>query len=302
MRALGLSELRGLLEGGPFTGWWTELARATSELEEGRTRHQELLAQAAVMEHRSELVQRAAMDAFSDAGGAEAAAARCAADAQELENRALELVGSFEGQRIRASEVWYRLGGAERALEQAREVATAPRPGAERALDPAVEEAEATRRALAEEYEAADRARTRLWAEVEAAWDASFERSLAGHEHAVRSRRIRLEAERLFKEADERRARVRQLREDAGAAGRGEEEAAHRRALLLDRAAREFGCAPGERFLYWRDRRDERLAFVVALAREAGGPGPAVEPLAIFSVGPQRGVEALEPARERPAT
>ena len=47
------------------------------------------------------------------------------AEAQALENLALELVGKYEDQRFRTSDIWYRLGGAERTVEVAREAAVA---------------------------------------------------------------------------------------------------------------------------------------------------------------------------------
>jgi hypothetical protein len=277
MKALRLSELRELLQGAPFGAWWTEFTRGAAAARDATARHQELVAQAA-------------MDAFSSAGEAEEAAARATADAQELENRALGLVAHFEEQRLKTSDLWYRLEGLDRTLEEGA--------GAGRA-DPAADKArERHRGAQRREYEAEVQRRDKLWAEVEATWARSFECSLLSHEHGDRSRRIRRDAERLFREAEERRLRARQLHGDVEVAAREQRDAEARRADLLSRVARELGCVPGDRFLYWRHPEDPRAAFAVALVDDAEGYNVEVHRLAIFTVGPQRGVAFLEPARE----
>lgn len=285
MKALRLAELREILQGAAFAAWWAEVNRAAAELKQASERRQDLVSQAELMELRSELVQRTAMDAFSDAGTAEEAQARLGADAQELENRALGLVGLYEEQRFRTSDLWYRLGGLERTLEETKD------PAARKALERQLP-------ALQQEYGVEDQKRDRLWAEVEETWARSFERSLVSHEHGDRARRIRREAERLFKEADERRQRARQLKGEADAAAREEAAAAQRSAQLLERASREFGCVHGERFLYWRHRDDKRSAFAVPLLADGEGYNVELQALAVYNVGPLRGVAFLEPARE----
>lgn len=285
MKALRLSELREVLQGAPFAAWWAEYGRAGAELKQAAERRQDLVSQAELMDLRAELVQRTAMDAFSDAGTAEEAQARLGADAQELENRALGLVGLYEEQRFKTSDLWYRLGGLERTLEDTRD------PAARKPLEKQLP-------GLQQEYAAEDQKRDRLWAEVEETWARSFERSLLSHEHGDRARRIRREAERLFKEADERRQRARQLKAEADAATREEATAAQRTAQLLERATREFGCVHGDRFLYWRHRDDQRAAFAVPLVADAEGYNVELQALAVYTVGPLRGVAFLEPARE----
>lgn len=295
MRALRLSELQELLQSQPFTEWWAEYQRASALAAEARLHDQDLVSQAELMELRAELAHRAAVDVFTAAGEAEEAAARTIAEAQALENQALAIVGAYEEQRTRTSDLWYRVGGAERAVEVAREEAAAgKRPEAAAAL----EHAERTLRHLQAEYEAEDARRSRLWADVEGTWDRATARSLLGAETAVRVRAIRREAERLFKEAEERRARAKQLRAEADAAGRDRAAAEKRRAELLARAGERFGCEPGETFLYWRQAGDQRSAFAVALRDEPDAHDQPVKALGVYSVGRQRGVALLEPARE----
>jgi hypothetical protein len=295
VKALRLSELRELLQGQPFAGWWADFQRAVTAAREARLHDEDLVAQAQLMELRSELAQRAAVDVFTAAGESEEAAARTGAEAQALENQALEIVGAYEEQRFRTSDLWYRVGGAERAVELAREAAAgAKRPEARATL----EHAERTLRQLQAEYEAEDARRTRLWADVEGTWEKAFTRSLLAAETVARTRRVRREAERLFKEAEERRARARQLRAEADAAGRERSVAEKRRADLLSRADERFACTSGETFLYWRHRDDQRSAFAVALFDEPEAYNLEVKALAIYTVGRQRGIAFLEPARE----
>jgi hypothetical protein len=305
MKSLRLGELRELLQGAAFSAWWTEHARAVAELGDTRARHEELSAQSETMMLRSELAQRAAVDAFGRAGDAEEDGARLAAEAQGLENRALELVGRYEDQRFRTSDVWIRLGGAERLVEELREGAGRPGNGAKgkdgaraRQAGAALAEAERQLRELQELYAREDERRGRLWEEVEAAWGASFERSLLGAERTLAARGVRREAERLFQEAEERRVRAKHLAAEAAAARQAREAAEERRSALLAQTRDRFGCVAGEAYLYWRHPDDKRAAFAVALADDPDGANLEVKALAIYTVGRPRGVAFLEPARD----
>ena len=67
---------------------------------------------------------------------------------------------------------------------------------------------------------------------------------------------------------------------------------------LLALVGERFSCAPGETFLYWRHRDDQRSAFAVALFDEPEAYNLEVKALGVFTVGRQRGIAFLEPARE----
>jgi len=300
MKAVRLAEVKELLSGQPFAAWWSDLGRAVAALKEARVRHEDLVAQAEMMELRSELAQRAAIDAFSRGGDAEDRGRAEAAEAQALENRALELVGTYEEHRFKTSDLWYRLGGAEKRLEERREAAAAPADAAKAKAqaETALREAEREHARVRGEYEAADQRRSKLWGEVEEAWSKSCERALLAAEHDAGARVIRRDAERLFKEAEERRTRAKQLRADADAAGRERAEADRKRVEMLRTAQERFGCMAGDGWLYWRSRDDKRSAFAVALADLPDGANVEVKALSIFTVGLQRGVSFLEPARE----
>jgi hypothetical protein len=298
VKSVRLGDLRELLQGAAFSTWWAEYGRAVAALREAAARHDELVSQSETMMVRSELAQRAAVDALSRAGDTDDEAKRAASEAQALENRALELVGAYEEQRIHTSELWVQLGGAEKALEDRREAAGRGRGRARGQSGTALKAAERHLRQTREQYDAEDGKRGALWAQVEAAWAESFERSLLVAERGVAARHVRREAERLFEEAEVRRARAKQLAAEAEATGRDRAAAEKRRAALLAEARSGFDCAAGDRFLYWRHAEDKRAAFAVALADDPDGTNIEVRALSIYTVGRQRGVTLLEPARE----
>lgn len=308
MKSVRLGDLRELLQGAVFSTWWTEHGRAVEALRDAGTRHEDLVSQSETMLFRSELAQRAAVDAFSRAGVVEEEGRRLAAEGQRLENLALELVGHYEEQRFKTSDLWVRLGGAERGLEEKREAAgraKAKKDGARKdgakaraQAEVAVAEAERHCKELRDHYAREDGRRARLWDEVEAAWGTSFEQALLAAEKGAAARRVRREAERLFQEAEERRVRAKQLAAEAEAASQARVDAQGRRDALLAQARERFGCAPGEGFLYWRHPDDKRAAFAVALADDPDDANIEVKALGIYTVGRQRGVAFLEPARE----
>jgi hypothetical protein len=297
MKSVRLEDLRELLGSPEFGTWWAGWQRASAALGEARARYDDLRAQAELITLRSEIAQRRAVDTFSRSGEVEDEGSRATAEAHEEENRALALVGEFEKQRSRTSELWARLGGADEALYSARERRASGRGGSRGNPEAAAREAEKARRVVEEEYEAADRKRGGLWKEVEAAWARSFERSLLGAEHALAAGRIRREAERHFKEAEERRARARQLGAEADVAER-EVRAAEAAQDTLRLGARErFGCAAGRSFLYWQHPADKRSAFALALFSDPEA-STSISALGVYVVGRQRGVAYLEAARE----
>jgi len=303
VKALRLSELRDLLQTVAFASWWAEIVRTEAELREAGARHDDLLAQSRTMELRSELASKGAEEAFARAGVIEADSARVGAEVQRLENQALELVSQYEEQRFKASDAWYRLGGAERILEERRE---APVPGRQaagtggRRADPEgpVKQAEKQHRALDEEYRRESEKKAGLWDEVERAWSRSFELGLLAAERSTGARRVRGRAERLHREAEARTVRARQLAKDAAAALQERDAAAARLDELLGTGPDRFGCITGRRFLYWRQPGDSRAAWAVPIFHDAEGYNLEVKALAIYSVSRQRGVAFLEPARE----
>jgi hypothetical protein len=317
MKVHPLPELRETVQSPEFTGWWTEFVRAGVELGETTRRAEELMAQAAVMDLRAELVQRTAIDTLSRAGELENDAGRLAVEAQELENRSMELLVDYEEARFKVSDLWYRLGAAERVLEDRREALEAegerpeepvrtPRPDLRTRLgfkdtqskEYQLKQAERTYISLREDYERESIRKGKVWVEVQRIWARTFELTLLMAERRSEGPRLRRESERLFKEAEERKQRGKQLRQEADAAAAEHQKADDRRAALLAQAGQRFDCVAGERFLYWRQNERDRSAFAVALCDDAETYNIDIKSLAIYSVSRQRGVGFLELARD----
>lgn len=300
MKALRLAELKELLTGQAFGAWWAEYSRLLSALKDVRAQHEDLLAHAEMMELRSDLSQRAAIDAFSRSGESEDQGRSEAAQAQSSENRALELVAVFEEHRFKTSDLWYRLGGAEKRLDERREAlrGAVDGPKMKAQAEAALREAEREHARARDEYGGADKQREALWNEVEEAWSKSLEKALLSAERGVLARTIKREAERQFKEAEERRMQSKELRAEADAAGRARAEAEKKKEEILRAAEEKFECMAGDGWLYWRHRDDNRSAFAVALADLPEGTNLEVKALAIYTVGLERGIDFLEPSRD----
>src|SRR6185369_135828 len=114
----------------------------------------ELLAQVALMEFRAELTQKNAIDTLYRAGEHEDTAANMLFEATELENKSFKGISDFEEQRVRASELWYRLGAAEKKLEEARE---------QKRSESDLRSVERALKAVSDEYERENNRKTRAW-------------------------------------------------------------------------------------------------------------------------------------------
>ena len=304
MRAVPLRELRALIESAPFAAWWGDFWRALAAEREVQARHLAIAAEHRRAELEADLAQRQAVDTFSEAGHADEVAARVGAESQAHEVEALEKVGRFEEQRFRTSDLWYRVGGMERTLEVRREQLTAANrlqqdgEKARTASEAAVRVAERQLKVLQDEYAQEDRKRSRAWDEVESAWEKSFERSLVAAEHSTRARRIIREADQLFREAEEKRARARRFHEQAEEGARLADEAVGSRGALVEDARGRFGCVCGDAFLYWRHPDDPQVAWALALCDDLTGWNLPVRAREVYMVGRVRGAAFLEAARE----
>jgi hypothetical protein len=312
MKPLRLAELVELLQGVDFAAWWSEYQRATHALREAEAHAQDLEAQVGLTEGRAELVQQAAIDALAAVGALEDEGARLSAEAQAVENESLDAVAAYEEQRQVVSQVWLRLGGAERETDdQRRRVEdarskTQVKP-ARKARDAKVDLADAEGQlslagkkelGLDQVYRREDLKKAELWREVERLWARSLELSLLVAERASEAKRRHREAERLFREAEERKARGRQLKGERDTARKARDEAARAVKAALERARQRFACIAGERFLYFARSRDGKGAFAVPLQDDAESYGTPVKALAVYAVDRQHGVARLVPARE----
>lgn len=288
MRVRRLPEIREMIASPEFLEWWGQLVAARVALADAEAARDELLAQLTLMEFRSELTQKNAIDTLYRAGEHEDGAAQSLAEATELENRSFPGVAAFEEQRFKVSEIWYRFGAADRALEDARDQEQSP------AMLDALER---RHRALADEYEREIARRKRLWDEVERLWARSTEVSLMTCEERVLARKVRKESEALFGLAEERKKKAQTIKLEAECAATAVEKARTALAMLRTRARDLFGAAVGIDFLYFRQKDDQKQALAVALVDDHTAYNVEVRAHAVYSVDRERGVGFLEPAR-----
>jgi hypothetical protein len=294
MKPKRLAEIRELISEPDFQAWWDALQRARAELSAKEKAYDELLSQTTLMEFRAELTQKNAIDTLYRAGACEDAAANMVFEATELENRSFRAVADFEEQRYRASELWYRLGAAEKQLDEKREAHAQQKA---KKSEGELRAAERAHQLAAEEYEREMSRKNRLWDEVERIWARSAEVSLLVAEQKLRGKRVRRQAETLFAQAEERKQRSKELRAEADTASAAREAAEGRIHALLEEARERFGCAAGEEFLYFRQKDNQKLAFCIPLVEDGETYNVEVKPLSIYAVDRQRGVSFLEPAR-----
>ena len=209
MRIRRLPELRELVTSSEFLEWWAELVKARNAVADAEAQRDELLAQLTLIEFRAELTQKHAIDTLYSAGEHEDGAARSLAESADLENRSFPGVAAFEEQRFKVSEIWYRLGAAEKAFDDARE---------QRRPQNELETLDRRFRTLADEYEREMARRKRLWEEVERLWTRSTEVNLVTCEERVLARKVRRESEALFGLAEERKKKAQALKIDVDAA------------------------------------------------------------------------------------
>ena len=288
MKQKRLNEVRALISSADFQAWWSQLNAIRDGLRAAEDRYEELLGQCTLTEFRAELTQKNAIDTLYRAGEHEDLAANMLFEATELENKSFKGVADFEEQRVRASDTWYRLGAAEKHLEEAREKKHSA--GEILALDKGV-------RQVAEDYAREDGRKERLWDEVERLWARSAQVNLLVAEQRVLGKKVRRHAEGLFGVAEERKQKAKELKAETEAAARAVEAAKARQAGLLDETRERFGASPGTDFLYFRYRDDPRMAYCIALLEDKEGYNLEVTPLAVYQVDRARGVAFLEPAR-----
>ncbi|MHB8877850.1 MAG: hypothetical protein ACYC8T_29505 [Myxococcaceae bacterium] len=300
MKPKRLSEVRALVEEPEFQQWWAELVSARAGTAAAQGSYDELLAQTTLMEFRAELTQKNAIDTLYQAGECEDSAAGMLFEATELENRSFRVIAEFEEQRFKVSDLWYKLGASEKALEEAREAQT-KHPG--KKSENELKNTERSQRTAQADYERETARKNRLWEEVERIWAKSAEVSLLVAEQRGRGRKVRKEAEGLFALAEERKQKSKQLRAEAEKAAAAVTGAQARNKELLDQARERFGCAAGSDFLYFRQKDNQKLAFCIPLVEDHDSYNVEVKPLSIYSVERQRGVSFLEPARaDSPST
>lgn len=297
MKPKRVDEVVALIAQPEFQSWWAELQRARAELKRAQQRHEEMLSEASLTEFKAELLQKNAIDTLYRAGECEDAAATMMFEGTELENRSFRAVSDFEEQRFKVSEVWYRLGTAEKELDERREALAVSK---NKKTETELKAAEQAHRVAREGYDRETARKNQLWEEVERIWARSAEANLLVAEQRVRAKRIRREAEALFALAEERKQHSGILRAEAEKASALCQTTETALRAVLDQAQRKFECTAGADFLYFRYNEDQKLALCVSLIEDRDNYNVVLLPLSIHRVGRQRGVAFLEPSFETP--
>ena len=299
MKPSSLNEVFALLRRPELQSWWTSVQQRRADLESAQRTHRELLAEAALSEFRSELSQKTAIDTLYRAGELDDGAASMLFETTELENRSYRAVSDFEEQRFKVSEIWYRLGAAEKALDECRD---AHKKVKSKKTESELHAADRAHRALRDDYDRETEQRNRLWDEVERIWAKSAEVNLLVAEHRIRAKRVRKEAEKLFAESEEGKRRAGDLRAKADSAASCTQAAEHELRATLERAREQFGCAVGGDFIYFVRKDNPKAAFCVSLIEDHDNYNLELSPLGVYLVDRQRGVTYLEPCAGITAT
>ncbi len=292
MKPKRLNEVLALLRQPEVQSWWAEVQKRRAELEAAQRQQAELLSEASLTEFRSELSQKTAIDTLYRAGELDDAAASMLFEAGDLENRSYRAVSDFEEQRFKVSEIWYRLGAAEKMLEECRE---AHAKSSSKKSESELLAAERAHRTSHDDYERETERRKQLWDEVERIWAKSAEVNLLVAEHRLRAKRVRKEAEALFAEAEDGKRRGAEMRARAEAASSRCQGAEAALRSTLDRARELLSCAVGNDFLYFLRKDSSRIALCISLIEDHDNYNLELSPLGVYRVDRQRGVAFLEP-------
>jgi hypothetical protein len=286
VKAKQLAEVREVVNSEDFRSWFDALGKARMHARETQLRNEELLTQVHLMEFRSEMAQKNATDTLYRAASYDDAAAEVQAEATDLENKSLELVGEFERQRGVCSDLWSNMSAVEQQLDQ----------------NPGGRSADARLRRLREDYERETVKKNRLWEDVEGLWGMSLEKNLAVVENQAKSRRVRKESEVLFAAAELSKYSALALKQESEAAAREQERAQAAVKQMMAKARSHFETIVHEDFLYWPQRDNNKRVFVTPLFNDSTNYNIELKACAVYQCNRDRGVAFLEPVVEVPRT
>ena len=310
MKALLTRDLEAILQKKKFIEWWQNLVDLEEKLTEVRLRHEELLAQANLMNFRAEFTQKKAIDMLYLAGEHEDSAAQAMAEAADIENKSYEAVANFESQRIAVSDMFSRMDAKEHEilslLTEVREVKAsfieAKDSEKKKELEGVLKkkEGEMSRkerdfRELSLDYEHEKNRKLSLWEEVEQMWSRSLNIILEASEKRIKSRTKHREAETLFKEAERHKINAQALDSEVLEAEKEIEHYKKKIEELRILAQTLFGCMVGDAFLYWPVRQDNKKVFCVPIFSQSEGYNIELQSRHIYLIDRQRGVGFIEP-------
>ena len=277
-----------------------DLAQTREAFKEATHRYEMLLEQATLAALRAELTQKGGIDTLYESGACEDDGARLIAEASAIENRSMEALAAFEEQRFKASDAWFRLGAIDKKVDEIKERIEAVRRRTDgkaevQRLDGDLQKIVREQRSAHELYERESARKTALWNEVESLWAHSMELSLVCAEKQTKAGRVKLDAERLFHQAEVHKGESERLRAEAESLSRERERLEGFLEGLFAHARQKFDCVVGDDFLYWGTLENGKFAWCVALIADERSYNMEVAPLTVYRVSTKEGVRRIEP-------
>ena len=289
VRSKWLHQVREVISLESFREWFEKLETLRKSVALSKNHYEELLSQVNMAEFRSELAQKNAIDTLYRASEYEDDAARMEAESTDLENNAMENLGGFENQRVKTSDLWFKLEASEHDLEQAKKNKDQGK----------LSELSLTVRRTREEYEREASRKQRMWEEVEAMWANALEKSLLLREKRMKGRSVRKTAEKLFVEAEKQKAKALQTKEDVQNAAKKQDTVERELSDHVTQAINLFSAVVLEDFMYWQQRENDEAVWVVPLISDSGNYNMDFHACTLLQCDRNKGVEFLEPLVEQ---
>lgn len=289
-------EIRRMLASPEFTVWHREYCRLKDELRAAREKHPDRLVH---------MVLRA--------GEFEGRAAQAQSDFTALDG-SFDQLGEFELQRQKTSTAWVEHQRAEHTLTEQRQVASELRimlqasrkqdgsatvvaeqdklAGQLAETEKAILQLDAEVQRLKRRLDEATARRDELWKGVQQTWLEAFRANMERIENDFLGKRARAEIGRLS---------ANQTTGGGGSADSLEPEIAQVESALeahIGAGRKEFDCVLIAEFMYWPHQEDVRAALCVPLVGERDQLNLQVEPLKVYRVARDRGLQFIEPLPE----
>ena len=293
MQSKGVSDVRKLINSGDFASWFRYYSELSENSQRLTSRVEDLISKIEILGFRSEATHRKADEILFLSGELEDKSQLAQAEYAEIENSSFEQLSTFESQRRVVNDCAIFQDQVEDALEKARLITSGLTPTHANAhsVQAAVEDF----RIAQAEYERELERRDELWAGVEKTWSRAFLAAMARPEHLYQSRKIRSKAENCYSQAEAQRARVEDLEAELQSSRKEFRIYAEKLANHREMARATFNCVLIQDFLFWPNANNPELSICVPLVEERNHLNLQVEPLVLYQVSQEKGLEFIEP-------